>query len=298
MESALHNINKKKLLPTNIILMMLALVNFLVILSRVIPQSLNSVGVENLLDDSECKLVIYTYRVSRAMSICVTSLLSCHQCILIAPVNKLWSYLKEKITQNVLVIIVLLWIMNLCMYPYSIMYSTARRNQTTSPYTLRLVYCDFDFMNYTTYIINGSLYAIRDFIFVGLMSLASIYIVYVLLTHEKSIKGIRSSDRNKKTSIEYKASKAVILLVALYALLYGMDNSAWIYTLTLTSVSPDMNDLRVFLASSYSALSPIVIIATNPKLQKMFTFFSRKRSLLTDSHDAVKNSGNIKTIDT
>ncbi|KAM4701921.1 olfactory receptor class A-like protein 1 [Discoglossus pictus] len=258
---------EKKLLPTNVILMMLAFVNFLVVLSRVIPQSLNSVGVENLLNDLECKFVIYTYRVSRAMSICVTSLLSCHQCILIAPANRLWSYLKQRMTQNLLVIIVILWVMNLFTYPYFVLYANARTNRTTPPYTLSLVYCDLDFVSYTAYIINGAFYAFRDFIFVALMTLASIYIVYVLLTHEKSIKGIRSSDRDRKKSVEYKASRAVILLVALYVLLYGLDNSMWIYTITLPNVSPDLNDIRVFLTCLYSTLSPIVIIATNPKLQ-------------------------------
>ncbi|XP_075189696.1 olfactory receptor class A-like protein 1 [Anomaloglossus baeobatrachus] len=271
---------EKKLLPTNTILTMLATANLLVILSRIIPQALNAIGMENLLDDTECKLVIFTYRVGRAMSICVTSILSCHQCILIAPSTKLWTFLKHKVPQNALTIIIIFCFFNLSIYPYSILNAHARRNMTTSsPYTLHLVYCDADFLTYTSYIVNGTFYTIRDFMFVGLMVIASIYIVYTLLRHERTVKGIRSSDRGQKRSAEYKASRAVILLVALYVVLFGLDNAMWIYTLTLSNVSSDMNDIPIFLASSYATLSPIVIIITNPKLKHSWKYSYRKRSI-------------------
>ncbi|MEE6493459.1 hypothetical protein FKM82_016849 [Ascaphus truei] len=278
-------IAEKKLLQTNILLIVLALVNILVILSRVIPQSLNAIGLEDLLDDSKCILVLYTYRVSRAMSICVTSLLSCHQCILIAPTTGLWSYLKQKVTQNVLFIIIPIMCINLIMYHTSFMYAHAKKN-STSPYTLHLVYCDMDYLTYINYIVNGTFLALRDFIFVGLMTLTSSYIVYVLLRHKKYMKGIRSSDRDKGKSVEYNASRAVILLVVMYALLFGMDNCMWIYTLTLSNASPGMNEARIVLSCSYSALSPIVIIATNPKLQQRANILQRKTLLPWNQGDS------------
>ncbi|XP_071989606.1 olfactory receptor class A-like protein 1 [Engystomops pustulosus] len=283
---------EKKLLPTNTILTVLATANLLVILSRIIPQSLYAIGIEDLLDNADCKFVIYTYRVSRAMSICTTSLLSCHQCILISPSTKVWIYLKQKVSQNIMIIIIILCFVNLLMYPYSILNALARKNITTLPYALHLVYCDADFVTYTAYIINGTLYAFRDFIFVGLMALASIYILFTLLRHEKTVKGIRSSDKGKKRSMEYKASRAVILLVALYVVLFGLDNSMWIYTLTLSNVSPDMNDIRIFLASSYATLSPIVIIITNPKLKHSWKYLFEKKSFLKDA----RNNGLVFSI--
>ncbi|KAM9320214.1 olfactory receptor class A-like protein 1 [Gastrophryne carolinensis] len=261
-------LTEKKLLPANIILTVLALANLLIILSRIIPQSLNAIGVEDLLNNTECKLVIYTYRVSRAMSICVTSFLSCHQCILIAPKSRCWIYLKQKVTQNVTGIILILWLINFSMYPYSILNARARKNITSTQYTLHLVYCDADFLTYTAYIVNGSFYLIRDFIFVGLMTLASGYMIYMLVQHGRNMKSIRSSNKEQRRSAEYKASRAVILLVALYVLLFGLDNAMWIYTLTLSDVTPDMNEIRIFLASSYASLSPMVIILTNPKLHQ------------------------------
>ncbi|KAM4795746.1 olfactory receptor class A-like protein 1 [Rhinophrynus dorsalis] len=276
---AFIKIIEKKLLPANAILMVLALMNLLIVFSRIILQYLNAIGVENFLDDSKCKFFVYTYRVSRAMSICTTSLLSCHQCILIAPKTRVWFFLKQKVTQNILLITFAVLVINLILYRTSIMYAIVQKNSTTSPYKLRLVYCDMDYLTYNNYIVNGAIFASRDFIFVVLMTLASTYIVYVLVCHERSIKGKRSSDRAQGKSAEYKASRAVILLVILYVILFGFDNSMWIYTLTLSNVTPDMNEARIALACSYSALSPIVIIATNPKLQQWIKSLQEKKKV-------------------
>uniref|UniRef100_A0A6I8R865 Vomeronasal type-1 receptor n=1 Tax=Xenopus tropicalis TaxID=8364 RepID=A0A6I8R865_XENTR len=257
----LIRIIEKRLLANNIILTVLALVNLLVVLSRVIPQSMQVMGVENLLDDTRCKFVIFTYRMSRAMSICITSLLSCHQCILIAPTTKFWMYLKQKVTKNVSFIILLILLINIVVHPASILYSYSKKNSTSSPYTLHLVYCDTDFITYVSYIVNGSFYACRDFIFVGMMALASIYIVYMLLQHAKSAAFIKISVSSQRKSAEQKASKAVILLVVCYVLLFGLDNSMWIYT--------------IVLSCSYATLSPIVIIATNPRLHMANVYFPK-----------------------
>ncbi|XP_063301072.1 olfactory receptor class A-like protein 1 [Pelobates fuscus] len=255
---------EKKLLPTNMILMVLALVNLLLLLARAIPQYMYAMVLENLLDDAVCKLIVYSYRVCRAMSISFTSLLSCHQCTLIAPVNKLWGFLKQKISQNMLIIIFVILIINLVLYSSSLVYAQAKKNFTNTPYTLHMITCHTDFLTYASFFINGTLLAIKDFLLVGLMTFASSYMVNVLLHHQQVVKSIRSSDNSQGKSKEYKASRAVILLVVLYVMLFGLDNFMWLYS--TFHVYPDLNNARIILACSYSALSPIVIIATNPKL--------------------------------
>ncbi|KAM4795743.1 olfactory receptor class A-like protein 1 [Rhinophrynus dorsalis] len=279
---------EKKLLPNNMILMVLALANILMIFSRVIPQAQDAMGVKNLLDDIECKLVLFTYRVSRAMSICITSFLSCHQCVLIAPVTKMWIYVKKLLAQNVLAIILIIFVMNVAFYGSCFYLAKAKSNSTTSIYTLNLVYCNADFLTYMSFMIFGAISVIREVIFVGLMTLSSSYIVFVLHQHGKAIKGMRSSDKGLRKTVEYKASRAVIVLVALYVVLYGMDNAMWIYTLTLTNMSPEMNNLRIFLAASYSAFSPLVIIATNPKLHHSLKNALGKQSPKTEKQSVQK----------
>ncbi|XP_073443417.1 olfactory receptor class A-like protein 1 [Dendrobates tinctorius] len=281
-------INKKKLLPTNTILMTLVVMNLLIVISRIIPQYLHALGIKHLMDDTRCQIFLYTYRVSRAMSISITSLLSCHQCILIAPSAKHWIYFKQKMTHNVLTIIITILCYNLIIYYSAIKYAQSNYNATTSIYTLHLIYCDMDFQTYYTYIINGAIFAFIDFLFVGFMVIASSYIVYRLVHHERSIKGIRSSDRGQGRTAEYKASRAVIILVVLYVALFGLDNSMWIYTMTLSNVTANMNDARIVLACSYSALSPIVIICTNPKLKQCGKSFQMRNFLIWKKQNIVE----------
>ncbi|MEE6517806.1 hypothetical protein FKM82_028291 [Ascaphus truei] len=241
-------IKEKKLLPANIILMALSFINIMVLLTRVLMQALTYMGLESSLNDRHCKVLMFTYRVSRAMTICITCLLSCLQ----------------------FAIIMLLLGMNMSFYPSSILYGLARSNGTTSPYTLRLAYCNVDFLTYINYIINGLVSVIREILFVGLMTLSSSYMVFVLYQHGKSMKGMRSSDKGQSKTVEYKASRVVILLVAMYVVLYGIDNFMWIYTLTQSYVNADVSDTRLSLAAAFSAFYPFFIFATNPKLQQGF----------------------------
>ncbi|XP_077340682.1 olfactory receptor class A-like protein 1 [Lithobates pipiens] len=280
-------LKERKLLSNNKILTVLSFNNFLVIIARVIPQTLDAIAVENLLDDTECKLVLYTYRVNRAMSIGVTSLLSCHQCIIIAPMTGMWVYLKQKVSKNPIIIILVFWIMNLSTYPVFVMNAHARKN-ISAAYALHVIYCDAEFLNQISYIANGVFYTVRDLIFVTLMIVASSYIVFTLFNHEKSMRRIKSLNNPQRKSAKDKASRTVFLLVALYVLLFGLDNSLWIYTLTLPKVETEINDIRIFVACCYAALSPILVITTNPKLQISFLYLYKQRPfqnmLSSDEH--------------
>ncbi|OCT91590.1 olfactory receptor class A-like protein 1 [Xenopus laevis] len=270
--------SEKRLLPANVIRMSLSVANLFVLISRVVPHALYSLGLKHLLNDQQCKLFIFAFRVSRAMSICITSFLSCHQCVIIAPATGKWKYLKQMGSRYVPKIIALFLAMNMAIYHSGILYGRATINET-SPYTLHLSYCDVAFLSYGIYIIIGLLSAVREIIFVGLMILSSMYMVYVLFHHGKSMKGMRSSDKGQSKTVEYKASRAVILLVTMYMALFGMDNSMWIYTLTMSNVDPDVSDTRLFLAASFAVLSPIHIFVTTPKLNFLFKNPCRKKSI-------------------
>ncbi|XP_077337287.1 olfactory receptor class A-like protein 1 [Lithobates pipiens] len=277
---------EKKLLPSNAILTKLALVNLLVIFSKGLPQAIHAIGVRNILNDTECKFISFTYRICRGMTICVTCLLSCNQCIILAPPLKTWLFLKQKITPNISMIMVLLWCINCAIYPSCFLHVQAIGNYTTSKYTLHLEFCKHDFRNFAIYVANGIAIALRDFFFVGTMTIASCYIVFILHRHGQQVKGIRSSDKNPGKTAEYKASQAVVLLVTIYVMLFGIDSCIWIYTLTVSSISPAISDTRVFFGTLYAALSPIVIIKTNKKIKGMLMCHSNKNLLsVSDSNN-------------
>ncbi|MBN3297420.1 VN1R1 protein, partial [Amia calva] len=264
-----------RLLPNDLILSKLAFVNLVVVLCRGIPQALTALGIRNLFGDNGCKVIIFIYRIGRAMSICITSLLSCYQCIVIAPGSTRWMVLKQRFPKCIPQIILLLYGLNITVCPAAFLYPLAVPNSTIPEYTLNLEFCIVVFPGFKSYIANGVMFSIRDFAFVGIMVSAGFYIVLILYRHTNQMRGMHGSDRNQRKTAE--ASKSVLMLVAMYAILFGLDNVLWVYTLCVSRVHPAVSDTRVFFASCYFALSPVFIIATNKKFAARLNCFSHGR---------------------
>nr|XP_015197921.1 PREDICTED: vomeronasal type-1 receptor 90-like [Lepisosteus oculatus] len=154
--------------------------------------------------------------------------------------------------------------LNVAVCQASLLYSSAPTNSSLSEYTLNLEFCIVAFPSFEAYMGNGVMHIVRDFVFVGMMASAGGYIVVILYRHRKQTRGLQGAARMQRKTVE--ASKAVLTLIAMYVILFGLDNVVWIYTLCVSRVHPIASDTRVFFASCYSALSPIFIITTNKKI--------------------------------
>ncbi len=73
------SLTEARLAPVDSILSHLAFADLLLLLTRGVPQTMTVFGLRNLLDDAGCKVVIYVYRVARALSVCITCMLSVFQ---------------------------------------------------------------------------------------------------------------------------------------------------------------------------------------------------------------------------
>uniref|UniRef100_H3BH61 Vomeronasal type-1 receptor n=1 Tax=Latimeria chalumnae TaxID=7897 RepID=H3BH61_LATCH len=255
-----------KLLPTDIIVTNLALVNFILVISRGFPQILTAFQLRNLFDTFGCKLIIFAFRIARALSISMTFLLSASQSVTISPATSRLSFLKQRLPKYLWPLIVFFWLLSGATSVTSILYSTADPNSTASQFTFNLEYCYVAFPGKDAYEGNGTMYVSRDLTFVILMALASIYILFVLYRHSQQVKSIRNPNRNQGTSAESRAAKTVVTLVALYVIFFGVDNLIWIYSISISRVSPMISDIRVFFSSLYATVSPIVIICSNKKI--------------------------------
>uniref|UniRef100_A0AAV2M757 Vomeronasal type-1 receptor n=1 Tax=Knipowitschia caucasica TaxID=637954 RepID=A0AAV2M757_KNICA len=76
--------SEPKLLPVDMILCHLAFANLLLLLTRCVPQTMTVFGLRDLLNDAGCKVVIYAYRIGRALSVCITCLWFLNMAICIA----------------------------------------------------------------------------------------------------------------------------------------------------------------------------------------------------------------------
>ncbi|XP_023696286.1 olfactory receptor class A-like protein 1 [Paramormyrops kingsleyae] len=261
----LHMLHSR-LSPNDIILGNLASVNLVVLLSRGIPQTLVALGMRRLFGDVSCKVNIFSYRLARALSICITALLGCYQCVAVAPSTPHWAKLKRWLPTHIPHAILLFCAINFLVSSGSYLFSVAPpANGSIPEYTINLEFCIVIFPDLAAYVANGVMYTLRDLVFVCVMVAAAAYMLLVLYRHRKQVEGLRGAGRASA-----EASKAVLLLLCTYVSLFGLDNTLWAYTLTVSRVPPAISDARVFFASCYSALSPVLIIATNRRLAEGF----------------------------
>lgn len=246
------------------ILCHLALADLMLLLTRCVPQTMTVFGLRDLLNDGGCKAVIYTYRISRALSVCITCMLSVFQAVTIAPAGPRLSRLKHALPSLVLPTFVGLWLLNMAICIAAPFFSMAPRNGTIPAFTLNLGFCHVDFRDRLSYVINGVAVSGRDFAFVTLMVASSGYILVLLHRHSRQVRGIR---RSQGGGAETRAAKTVVTLVVLYVVFFGIDNVIWIYMLTVAKVSPVVGDMRVFFSSCYASLSPYFIISSNKKVK-------------------------------
>ncbi|XP_055073323.2 olfactory receptor class A-like protein 1 [Misgurnus anguillicaudatus] len=276
--------------PVDMIMCHLAFADLMLLLTRCIPQTMTVFGLRNLLDDGGCKVVIYTYRIARALSVCITCMLSVFQAVTVAPASGPYlSRLKAKLPQLVIPTFAMLWFINMAVCIAAPFFSVAPRNGTVPPFTLNLGFCHVDFRDNLSYVINGVAVSVRDFAFVGLMLGSSVYILVLLHRHSRKVRGIRRPQQG--ATMETRAAKTVLMLVVLYAVFFGIDNVIWIYMLTVTQVPPVVADMRVFFSSCYASLSPFLIISSNKKVKaRMVCAASDQEQQTVDNKDSnVKN---------
>ncbi|XP_034978115.1 olfactory receptor class A-like protein 1 [Zootoca vivipara] len=252
--------------PSEIILGKLALANLLVILTRGVPLTLQAFGIHTMHDNLTCGITLYIYCVSRAMSIFLTSMLGCFQCILIAPCPLRCLRLRHSILARLPSIMISLWCFNLLVCCTRLLYSLPRTGTNCTEEEITVVYdfCCVVFPNQLLYFGNGVVFVTRDILFLGLMSLSSGYLLYVFWQHGKLMNRLPMLQL-KHTEI--RAAKSVMGLLAMYLLSFGLDSVFWMVNLCVSPVSLRFADARMFFDSCYSAISPMLIILTNRKIQ-------------------------------
>ncbi|KAK5872055.1 hypothetical protein PBY51_012788 [Eleginops maclovinus] len=259
---------ENRLLPADAIVLHLACVNLLVVGVRCLLETLASFSLTSIFGDLGCKSVIFVYRTSRSLSIWITFLLSTYQCLSITPPGSRWASIRTLLARYLGFIFLFLWVLNICMSSASILFSFGTKNESSPTiHGINIQFCYVSFPSKLSKEANGIAQVVRDVVPMALMTLASLIILVFLYKHSQQVKGLRSSSGGGGGA-EQRAAKVVVALVSLYVVLYGVDNGLWVYTLSVRETMPSslISDLRIFFSSLYAALSPMVIIASNRKV--------------------------------
>ncbi|XP_030069282.1 olfactory receptor class A-like protein 1 [Microcaecilia unicolor] len=268
----------KKIFPTDKIISLISIVNTIMLLTRGIPDTLFIFGVKDLFNSTGCKTIIYLSRLSRAMAIGLTCVLSCLQFATINPPSSKWAAWNARASKYLMSIVLAILVLNLLLCISSVVYSLPGSqyvNLTHNQFIFNLGYCKVFFPTKVEYHGHGLMLLARDVIFVVLMILASTAIIHLLYRHQKQMKKIHSSS-SQATMPEMKAAKAVVTLVTLYAIFFGVENTIFLYTMLGNDVNVYLSDVRFLFSILYATVFPFIIIGTNYNVRKHLKCFTRE----------------------
>ncbi|XP_043937558.1 olfactory receptor class A-like protein 1 [Protopterus annectens] len=268
---------EKKIMPAEIILVNLAVSHLVLLITLGLPHSLYEFGVKYFKTDLDCKFDAYFLRVSRIMSIGLTCLLSCFQCVTLISSHPTWGLLKAWLQKNIISILLGICMLSMVSSISSALYPVINTNLTDQRPAFNLGYFYVVYPNRFVYQLIGFIMFSRDLVFMTLMALASMYILLVLHRHSKQMKGMRSTDQTN--TAERQAAKMVVTFVVLYVLFFGIDTSLWFYQTSISNEGPPaINDIRHFLTFCFPSAFPMILITFNQKVRCKLTCFALKHS--------------------
>ncbi|XP_065782780.1 vomeronasal type-1 receptor 4-like [Muntiacus reevesi] len=251
----------------------LAIANFLVILSKGVPQTITTLRLKHFASDFACKLILYVEIVGRSMSIGTTCLLSVFQTVTISPMNSCWMNLKVKAPKYIVFVFFISFCWNQCMFvhlffPLYALYVSDKRCSTHMRNTRHSGYCsDTDLEN-----ISGSIYVAMivfpEMSFSVLIFWASGSIILTLYRHSQRVQYIHKASVSPRPSAESRATQSILLLASTFMCfhtlscifnvtfaLYQNPGSWLVYTTGLISVcfpfiSPFLLMSRDYMVSS------------------------------------------------
>ncbi|XP_046308429.1 vomeronasal type-1 receptor 3-like [Marmota monax] len=245
---------------THLILIHLAFTNMITLFSKVMPRTITSFGLRDLIGDTACKIIVYLGRVARGLSICTTSLLTVVQAITISPRASRWGRLQPRSAWHLLPLLLFLWILNSLISMNLTFYSKNISSMNTSQFTSGYNYC---YLQPQTGIIRWIfvvLMVLRDAVFQGAMGRASGHMVFLLHKHHQQVLYLQTSKLLYRTPPEVKAAKSVLLLMLCFLFFYWADCFMTLYvTFSLEKHFLEVSALEL-VNLGYAVLSPFVLM--------------------------------------
>nr|XP_034348451.1 vomeronasal type-1 receptor 4-like [Arvicanthis niloticus] len=253
-------ITGKHLMTKDLIIEHLTFANCLSIISKGIPQTLSDLGFKDFLDDIGCKLIMYTYRIVRGMSLYAMCLLSCFQAITISPSNLRWMMLKQRVTKYIGPSCLVSWLVQLLLNiitPVKVTGPISSKNVTNM---MSYGYCSWFTSSNVATALYMFLLCFCDGLCLSLMACSSIFMVNILYRHKRQVKHIHSAQHFLKVLPEDRATQIILILVCTFVISYSVSSIRVIFTSysegsVLWGVS-----IFIFLEICFPILCPFVLI--------------------------------------
>lgn len=244
--------------PTHLILINMAVGNFLILLFKGIPHSIYIWGITHALGNHACEVALYMHKVGQSLSLCSTCLLSNFQAIAISPRVSGWMRLKGQ-AWKISVSCFLCWISSLMINIFGPGHTEGFQHMKNSTKKQDYGLCSSQ-VSITSEGIYKILTTLSDFILIGLMVGASVYMVLLLYRHQQSIRHFSTFSISHRLSSETKVTHSILLLTTIFILLYFTKSILTLDNADIFESHYWMQHVTTFLATCYPTLSPLVLI--------------------------------------
>ncbi|XP_027716481.1 vomeronasal type-1 receptor 3-like [Vombatus ursinus] len=220
-------------------------------------------GLKSSLDDSGGNTISYFQRVFWDLSLCSPFLLSVFQAITISPNSSRWAELKARASKYVILCCVFCWIFNLLVDITVAVYIAGAKNSSKGWWNIGYSSLDIYDMNTIKIVIWKSVY---EGVLVGLMVIASGYVMLVLYRHHQRVQHIHSTSLTHRGSPETRATKNILLLVSTYICFNTVSFPFIIYMAPSGSTRHWVIHAMVFFSLCYPAVSPIMLLINDIRI--------------------------------
>ncbi|XP_072476092.1 vomeronasal type-1 receptor 3-like [Notamacropus eugenii] len=247
----------------NLIIIHLAFVNFAIILFGGIPKTMQVWGLKSSLDDSGGKTISYFQRVFWDLSLCSPFLLSVFQAITISPNSPRWADLKAKASKYIIPCFFSCWIFNLLVDIAVTVYIAGPKNDSKGTWNIGYSSIDLYDMNTIKIVIWKSVY---EGVLMGLMAIASGYMMLVLYRHHQQVRHIHSTSLTRRGSTETRATKNILLLVSTYLCFNTVSFPFIIYLAPTKETMHWVIQVMVFFSLCYPAVCPMMLLINDTQI--------------------------------
>ncbi|XP_028637419.1 vomeronasal type-1 receptor 4-like [Grammomys surdaster] len=270
-------LTRKCLMPKDLIIEHLTFANCLTIISKGIPETLSDLGFKDFLDDIGCKLIMYTYRITRGMSLYAVCLLSCFQAITISPSKSRWMMLKHRATKYIGPSCSVSWLVHLLLNiltPVRMFGPNYNKNVTNM---VNYGYCSWLTYRNVATALYMFLLCFSDGLCLSLMACSSFSMVSILYRHKRQVKHIHSTQQLHKVSPEDRATQTILILVCTFVISYSISSVHVIFTSYSKSLELWGVSIFIFLEICFPIYFPFVLIRNFKSSCSLFLSFCNKR---------------------
>uniref|UniRef100_A0A673TZI0 Vomeronasal type-1 receptor n=1 Tax=Suricata suricatta TaxID=37032 RepID=A0A673TZI0_SURSU len=256
--------------PSDMIICHLAFVHVIKLFAALFLLSTDVFEALNFLNDFKCKSLFCMIRVTRALSMSTTCLLSTLQAIIISPSTSWLGRFKHKCTKYIFHSFILLWFLSLFLNSNCILYTAAASNVTQRNLLHVSKYCSLSHINS---ILRGLFFTLtlpRDVFFIGYMLLSSAYMVVLLSGHQRRCQHLHSTSLSSRVSPEGRATQTVLLLVSFFKVMYCVDVIISFSSTLLWSYDPIILDVQKLVSNVYATVSALVLISSDKRIKMCF----------------------------